>query len=173
MNRTSTRGVGYALAALSIFSCSSDNLTGTDGLSSDDLSADATIIASVAVTFGSSPIAVGDTTRAKATLRDWQNRILANRVVTWTSSDNAVATVSTTGLVTGTGAGAAVITASRAGKSGKATITVVSPGSAPGSVASVGVSLAAGTLNPASRPRKPCAAKHTKRPEPGWDPCTC
>ena len=149
MNRTLSRGVGTALAALSIFSCSSDNLTGTNGLSTDDLSADATLIASVTVSFGRSSIAVGDTTTATATLRDWRGRILPNRTVTWTSSDNAVATVSPSGLVTGTGGGTAVITAARSGKTGSATITVTSLGttSVP-SVASVSVSLAATSLNP-------------------------
>src|SRR6266576_5081272 len=127
MNRTLTSGVGLALAMISILSCSGDSVTGTGGLNSDDLSADATLIASVTVTLGSSSIAVGETTTATSTLRDWRGRILQNRTVTWSSSNNSVATVSSSGLVTGTGAGTAVITAARAGKSGSATITVTSP----------------------------------------------
>ncbi|HEV7389094.1 MAG TPA: Ig-like domain-containing protein, partial [Gemmatimonadaceae bacterium] len=149
MNRTLTSGVGLALAMISILSCSGDSVTGTGGLSSDDLSADATLIASVTVSLGSSSIAVGETTTATSTLRDWRGRILQNRIVTWSSSNNSVATVSTTGLVTGTGAGTAMITAARAGKSGSATITVTSSGGpSPLPVASVSVALAAGTLNP-------------------------
>src|SRR4051812_40446135 len=142
MNRTLKSGVGISLAMLGIFSCSSDSLTGSDGLNTDDLSADATIVASVSVSFAQSSIAVGDTTTASATLRDWRGRTLANRVVTWTSSNSAVATVSAAGLVTGVSAGTAVITAARAGKSGSGTVTVTSSGtSSPGSVASVAVSL--------------------------------
>lgn len=44
-------------------------------------------------------------------------------MVTWTSSDTAVATVSATGLVTGVGAGTATITAALSGVTGTATIT--------------------------------------------------
>src|ERR1051326_6726103 len=46
------------------------------------------------------------------------------RVVTWSSSLTAVATVSPNGLVTGVAAGSATITAVSEGKSGAATITV-------------------------------------------------
>src|ERR1700755_2536567 len=102
MNRNLSRRAGYALAALSIFSCSGEGITGTDAIDTNDLTADASIIASVSVSFGSSSIAVGDTTKATATLRDWRNRPLPNWAVTWSSSDNAIATVSSTGLVTGT-----------------------------------------------------------------------
>src|SRR3954469_4991934 len=97
MNRTLMSGVAISLAMFGIFSCSGDSLTGTRGLNTDDLSADANLIASVSVSFGQNSIAVGDTTTAIATLRDWRNRILANRVLTWSSSNNAVATVSTAG----------------------------------------------------------------------------
>jgi uncharacterized protein YjdB len=148
MNRTLMSGVAISLAMFGIFSCSGDSLTGTDGLNTDDLAADANLIASVSVSFGQSSIAVGDTTTATATLRDWRGRRLTNRVVTWSSSDNAVATVSAAGLVTGVSSGTAVITAARSGKSGSATITVTSLGTSNvGSVASVAVSLVSATLN--------------------------
>lgn len=47
-----------------------------------------------------------------------------DKTVTWTSSDNAVATVDSTGKVTGVAAGTADITATASGKTAKATITV-------------------------------------------------
>lgn len=47
-----------------------------------------------------------------------------DKTVTWTSSDNAVATVDSTGKVTGVAAGTAGITATASGKTAKATITV-------------------------------------------------
>src|SRR5437660_1443903 len=123
MNRTISRGVGLGLAMMGIFSCSENNVTGADRLNTDSLTADASRVATVTVSLASSSIAVGDTTRATATLLDYQNRPIA-RTVTWSSSNTAVATVDTTGLVTGVAAGTAVITASRGTKSGSATLTV-------------------------------------------------
>ena len=70
MNRTLSRGVGISLAMIGIFSCSDNSVTGADNFSSDGLTTDAARVASVAVSFGSSSIAIGDTTRATATLTD-------------------------------------------------------------------------------------------------------
>jgi len=148
VNRTIKRGAVAAFAMIGIFSCSGESVTGTDSLSTDDLGADAVRIASVTVSLGAASIAVGDTTRAQATVRNWQGRLLLSNV-TWSSSDSTIATVSSTGLVKGIAAGSAVITAQRSGKSGSATITVTPIGaSSVPTVASVTVSLAAGTLNP-------------------------
>jgi len=124
MIRTLTRGAGIGLAMIGIFSCSEHSVTGSDNLNTEDLAADAARIATVGVSFASSSIAVGDTTRATATLRDYQGRLLLSRYITWTSSDSTVATVSPTGLVTGVSEGTALITASRSGKTGSGTITV-------------------------------------------------
>ena len=149
MNRILTREAGISLAMIGIFSCSGDGITGANSFNPDDLTADAARIASVAVSFSSNPIAVGDTTRATATLRDYQG-LLITRGVTWISSNTAVATVSATGLVTGVAEGTALVTASRAGKSGSGTITVTGGVSGTGvtSVNSVSVTLAASSLNP-------------------------
>ena len=148
MNRTLSNGAKIALAFISVLSCSEHNVTGTDGISTDDIAADAARIATVGVTFGSSSIEVGQTTQATATVRDYQDRILV-RVVTWSSSDNGVATVSPTGQVTGVAPGTALITASRAGKTGSGTITVTAIGaSGVAPVASVSVALAAASLSP-------------------------
>ena len=123
MNRTIARGVVVALAMMGIFSCSENNVTGANGLNGDSLTADASRVATVTVLLASSSIAVGDTTRATATLLDNQNRPIA-RTVTWSSGNTAVATVDTTGLVTGVAPGTTVITASQGTKSGSATLTV-------------------------------------------------
>jgi hypothetical protein len=148
MNRTLTSGVGVALAMI-IFSCSENSVTGADGLNADDLNADAARIATVTVSLRSSTVAVGDTTRATASLVDYQNRPLI-RTVTWTSSDSAIATVSSSGLVTGIGEGTALITATRGLKSGSATVTVTPSvgGTSVAPVDSVRVTLAATSLNP-------------------------
>jgi hypothetical protein len=63
-----------------------------------------------------------------ATLRDAGGATLTGRVVTWTSSNNGVATVSGAGLVTGVTVGGPVtITATSEGQTGTATVTVVTP----------------------------------------------
>lgn len=59
------------------------------------------------------------------TLRDAANNVLADaRVVTWSTSDANVATVSTTGVVTGVAPGPVTITATSEGKSASATFNV-------------------------------------------------
>jgi hypothetical protein len=127
VNRQLLTGATYVFALAAIFSCSDNSVTGTDGINTDDLSADAARIATVGVTLVSPSIAVGDTTRAIATLRDYQNRII-DRTVTWTSSNISVASVDASGLVTGLAEGSAVITGTRSGKSGSATLTVTGTG---------------------------------------------
>ena len=129
MDRRLTSGVGTALAMIGIFSCS-DGPTGVNGPSSDDLSADASRVSTVTVSFSTPSIAVGDTTRAAVVLRDYQGQVIT-RLVTWSSSNSAVASVDTTGLVKGIAPGTAVITAARGYKSGSASINVVAAGSTP------------------------------------------
>src|SRR5437868_503678 len=58
-------------------------------------------VASVAVAPSTSSLTVGDTVRLAATVEDARGNVLSARVVTWASSNPAVATVSGTGLVTG------------------------------------------------------------------------
>lgn len=61
-----------------------------------------------------------------------QSVVLNGRAFTWSSGNNAVATVSSSGLVTSIGPGNAAITASAEGKSGSAQLTVIAaPGGAP------------------------------------------
>src|SRR6266850_6682528 len=56
-------------------------------------------VASVNVALASSSINTGQTTQATATTRDANNNVLTGRVITWSSSNTGVATVSTSGLV--------------------------------------------------------------------------
>src|SRR3989449_5723764 len=93
-------------------------------------------VASVSVAPTSLSLTVGQTGQLTATPRDASGNPLSGRVVTWTSSSAAVATVNSTGLVTALGAGTATLTATSEGKSGTAAITVTQP---PVPVASVSV----------------------------------
>jgi uncharacterized protein YjdB len=103
-------------------------------------------VASVSVSLASSSLNAGQTTQATATTRDANNNVLTGRAMAWSSSNTAVATVNSSGLVTAVAAGTAQITATSEGQSGSATLTVNTPAPAP--VASVNVSLASSSLNP-------------------------
>jgi len=84
-------------------------------------------VASVTVTPGSSTVArIGDTLRLAATLRDASGNVLLPRPTTWSSDNEVVATVDTTGLVRAVGEGSATMTATREGVRGTAATTVVS-----------------------------------------------
>ncbi len=58
------------------------------------------------------------------TVKDTNGTIVTDRVIAWTSSSAAVATVTSAGVVTGVAPGTATITATSEGKSGTATVTV-------------------------------------------------
>ncbi len=103
-----------------------------------------TPVASVSVAPTQATISVGATTQLTATARDAAGNPLAGRTATWSSSNTAVATVNSSGVVTGVAQGGATITATSEGRSGAASITVTT--SAPVPVASVSVSPAADTL---------------------------
>lgn len=83
-------------------------------------------VASVTVTPSSATVDVGKTVPLSAVTKDANGNVLTGRTITWSSSDETVATVSSTGVVTGQGSGGktATITATSEGKSGTATITV-------------------------------------------------
>jgi len=98
-------------------------------------------VASVAVSPASASVTVGQTVQLTATPKDAGGNALSGRVVTWATSNGAIATVSASGVVTGAAAGSAMITATSEGQGGTAAITVLS---AP--VASVTVSPASASV---------------------------
>lgn len=101
-------------------------------------------VASVVVTPATSSLSPGQTTQLTAATRDAQGGNLTGRTVTWTSTNTAVATVSSSGMVTAVAVGGPVtIVASSEGQDGAATITVVPP-----PVASVTVAPATRELTP-------------------------
>ncbi len=98
-------------------------------------------VASVTVGPPAASVTVGATTQLTATPQDANGTALSGRVVTWATSNAAVATVSATGLVTGVATGSATITATSEGQSGTSAITVTNL-----PVASVMVSPASATV---------------------------
>jgi Tfp pilus assembly protein PilZ len=84
-------------------------------------------VASITLAPTNDTLLVGETVQLATTLRDASNNIVTGRTVTWLSSSATVATVSSSGLVTGVGDGTATITASVDGRSASATIRVLSP----------------------------------------------
>jgi hypothetical protein len=129
VNRILTSGV-TAFALINILSCS-DLPTARDGLSTDDLSADASrVVAAIQVQLASSSIQVGRTTQATVTMQDRRGRTI-DRPVSWTSSDATIATVSGSGLVTGVAPGSANIIARNGSVTGSAQLTITPSDSAP------------------------------------------
>ncbi|MEJ2184437.1 MAG: Ig-like domain-containing protein [Gemmatimonadota bacterium] len=92
-------------------------------------------VARVDISPAQDTVVVGDAHQLTAGVYDGSGAALTGRSVTWQSSDDAVATVSGTGVVTGIMPGAVTITATSEGRSGTAAVTVV-----PVPVASVEVS---------------------------------
>jgi uncharacterized protein YjdB len=80
--------------------------------------------ASVSVSPSSLSVPVGSTGQLAATVKDANGNVLPNSCVTWSSSNTAIATVSTGGLVTGVAAGSANVVANCQGKTALAAVTV-------------------------------------------------
>jgi uncharacterized protein YjdB len=83
-----------------------------------------TPVALVEVTPPSATILNGEDVQLSATTRDAAGNSLSNRVVAWSTSASEIATVNSSGKVTGVASGTATITAAAEGQSGTATITV-------------------------------------------------
>lgn len=86
----------------------------------------AAAVASVTLEPSSVALYVGDGGYFGITLRDADGNTLTGRAVSWSSSSSAIASVASDGLVVAIAPGVATITATSEGKSGSASITVVS-----------------------------------------------
>ncbi|MGE5803594.1 MAG: Ig-like domain-containing protein, partial [Gemmatimonadota bacterium] len=86
-------------------------------------------VASVSVTPTSASIQVGQLMMPSAVAKDGGGNPLTGRLMSWSSSNALVATVTSVGLVTGIATGSATITATSEGQSGMSTITVTAAGS--------------------------------------------
>jgi uncharacterized protein YjdB len=83
-------------------------------------------VATVSVEPAAATVQTGGSVQLVATPKDSTGTPLTGRSINWTSGNTGVATVSISGRVTGLTAGQAVITATSEGKSGTATVTVLS-----------------------------------------------
>src|SRR5207244_3565216 len=81
-------------------------------------------VASVTVSPASVSVGVGGTQQLTATLKDSAGGLLSGRLVTWTTSNAAVATVSGSGVVSGVVTGTATLTATSEGASDSSALTV-------------------------------------------------
>ncbi len=84
-------------------------------------------VSAVAVTPDTATVLVGDTLRLAATATDANGQVVTGVAFAWASGDTAVAVVDASGLLTGVGAGQAQVTATAAGVTGRAQLTVVAP----------------------------------------------
>jgi uncharacterized protein YjdB len=91
-------------------------------------------VASVSVNPSTETLVPNETLQLTATLRDADNNLLSGRAVAWSSSNDQIARVSASGLVTAVSQGTVTITATSEGRSGTASIAVDPP-----PVATVGV----------------------------------
>lgn len=106
--------------------------------------ASVTVFAPVAtVDLAPSPdtIVIGGTSQLTATLKDASGTVLTDRTVSWTSDNDLIASVSTTGLVTSKSVGTANITGTVEGKSAQVKVVVI-----PVPVASVAVTPTSASL---------------------------
>ena len=85
-------------------------------------------VSTVALTPPAETLVAGDTLRLTAEAADANGHPAAGAEFDWASSDTLVAVVDDAGLVTGVGAGEAEVTATAAGVTGRAALTVLAPG---------------------------------------------
>ncbi len=117
----SAQGLLTAVAAgTTTITAASEGKSGTDAVTISNVA-----VGSVTVQPQGATIPGGSNLQLSATVRDVNGVVVTNRVVTWSTSNSAVATVSSSGVVTGsTNGGTATITATSEGKSGTTSVTV-------------------------------------------------
>jgi hypothetical protein len=114
--------IGRVLAGLALLGAlaacdSADHVSGPEG-------GTPTPVATVAVTADASTLVAGEGTVARATLLDAAGRPLTGRAITWSSTDQTVATVTASGAIIAVGPGTASVVAASEGKQGALDVTV-------------------------------------------------
>ncbi|MBP6444725.1 MAG: Ig domain-containing protein [Gemmatimonadales bacterium] len=153
------RRLAFAAAVVLLAACSSTP--------SGPQSPPATVpVASVAVTPATATIVEGGTATLAATPRNADGATLTGRTITWSSGNESIATVSSSGMVTAVVAGGPVtITATSEGKSGTATVTISQTPVATVAMSSVTLSMQVGqTSTLIATPRAAGGGALTGRP---------
>jgi trimeric autotransporter adhesin len=99
-------------------------------------------VASVTITPNGATIGVGGVQQFSATLRDVSGNVLTGRTITWSSSNQGVATISAGGLALGITAGTSIITAVSEGQAASVALIVNPP-----PVATIDLTPTSATLN--------------------------
>ena len=100
--------------------------------------------ATVDVALAASSLAVGQTTQAVATVKDSAGNVLTGRVVAWQSSNPALATVNSSGVVTALAKSSVNISAISDAKVGTAALTITAPVPTSIAIAPAGLSVVTG-----------------------------
>jgi uncharacterized protein YjdB len=100
-------------------------------------------VATISVSLGASSLSVGQTTTATAQLTDENGAVVTDRTVAWQSSNPALVTVNSAGLVTAIAAGSVTITGISEGKTASAPVSV-----APAAPTAIVISPSGATLSP-------------------------
>jgi hypothetical protein len=123
------RPLAVALACSVVITCGSPTSPTVSKLESPLQAArGGNVAATVTVALATPEIAVGDTTKAFATVRNSSGNVIRSAKPTWSSSDPTIATVGSRAEVVGRGNGSAQIIASVDGVSGTATLIVTDDG---------------------------------------------
>ncbi len=141
----SASGLVSGLAAGSAtMSVTSEGVTGTLAMTVQSSAPPPPTAYSVTVTVNAGSLQVGQTTQATAVVKDASGNVIPGATVTWATSNPAVATVNSSGLVSAVGAGIVAISASTSGLTGSAAVSVTAP---PPVVSTVTVTMSSSTLN--------------------------
>ena len=121
-------GPGVVLAALALWlACGKDSPT-NPAEQQTPAPPPPPVATSITVTPSSHTLSsIGATVQLAAVVRDQNNNVMTGQMVTWTSANTAVATVSAQGLATAAGNGTAQVTARSGNASGTSSITVSVP----------------------------------------------
>jgi len=117
-NRTIWQRRGLAVAVISVL------LVLVTACTEDELTASRASVASVSLSPAGATMLTGDRLRLTATLLDADRDTLLSRQIAWSVSDEGVASVDETGLVTAVAAGAATVTATSEGIAGSMLLSV-------------------------------------------------
>ena len=139
-------GLFTAGSSAGMFSVSAQTTKSLHGSAKVHVGNGQSTVASVTVSPSSGSGNVGDAAQFTATVLDSRGNVLTGKTVTWSSSNTAVVTVTSSGYATAVGAGSAAVVATCDGKSGQAQITVNGSTPNPAPVATVSVSPATASI---------------------------